>query len=65
MYFTITFIFCFLSGSSLLTFVQDGARVLSYHNNSMAKALIDLFPDIGMNRGTFIGSFVCCSNNVS
>jgi hypothetical protein len=28
--------------------VQGAARVIYYHNNNLAQALLDLFPDIGL-----------------
>lgn len=33
--------------------VQGAKRVLSYHGNSVSKALMDLFPNIGLDRSKF------------
>ena len=35
--------------TSLFLSLQGATRVLRYHSNSVAKALVDLFPDIGLD----------------
>ena len=44
----------------LLTFVKGANRVISYHDNSVTTALLELFPDIGLERT----KFQCMSNSL-
>lgn len=45
--------FLFLLLIAVLNYLKGAERVTAYHNNSVVKALLDLFPDIGLDKAQF------------